>query len=146
MAIQRIVVDLIPGAKVPPVINASQYDNGRQFEIELLNGGEAYTPTVGMTIELHVKKRDGTIIVNSPINSTNNIITFATTEQMTACHGHNYCEVALVDDALLIGTANFILDVEKDPIEGGLTSESEIENLTQQIAGMVDAEPLGALA
>ena len=137
MAIQRIIVDLIPGAKDAPVINASQYDTGRQFEIELLNGGEAYTPSVDMTIELHVKKRDDTIIVNSPINRTNNIITFSTTEQMTACHGTNVCEVSISDDSLLIGTANFILEVEKDPIEGGLTSESEIDNLTQQIADIV---------
>ena len=138
MAMQRIVVDLIPGAKDAPVINASQFDNKRQFEIELLNGGEAFTPSEDMTFELHVKKRDGTIIVNSPINRTDNVLTFETTEQMTACHGNNLCEVAISDENdLLIGTANFILDVEKDPIECGLTSESEIDNLTQQIADIV---------
>lgn len=138
MANQRIVVDIIPGAKDAPVINASQFDNGRQFEIELLNGGEAFTPSEGMTFELHVKKRDGTIIVDSPINRTDNILTFETSEQMTACHGKNLCEVTISDDDLLIGTANFILEVEKDPIEGGITSESDIDNLNRQIAAAAD--------
>lgn len=134
MAMQRIVVDLIPGAIDSPVINASQFDNGRQFEIELLNGGEAFSPSENMIFELHVKKRDGNIIVDSPINRTDNILTFETSEQMTACHGKNICEVAISDDDLLIGTANFILEVEKDPTEGGITSESEINNLNRQIA------------
>ncbi len=59
---------------------------------------------------------------------------------MTACHGSNLCELKLEKGADVIGTMNFILEVEQDPLEGGVQSASEIDNLQTQIAGMVATE------
>ena len=65
---------------------------------------------------------------------TDNVAEFSTTEQLTACYGDNMAEIKIVDsDGLVIGSANFIINVEKSPTCGGLVSESEIDNLTQQI-------------
>ena len=59
---------------------------------------------------------------------------------MTACHGANLCELKIEKGADVIGTMNFILEVEQDPLEGGVQSASEIDNLQTQIAGMVATE------
>ena len=62
-----------------------------------------------------------------------NVVTFTSTEQLTACNGNNLCEVAILDEGYRIGTLNFILEVEIDPLKGGISSTSEIHNLETQI-------------
>ena len=42
------------------------------------------------------------------------------------------------DNDYLIGTLNFILEVEKDPLQGGIQSTSEIHDLTQQIEDITE--------
>ena len=130
---QTITVDITPGAKERPVINASQFDNGRPFNVALTWGGVAYTDAGDFDIEIHIKKPDGNIVTATPDNVVNEVCTFVTTEQMCACHGINECEIVLYDNDLHIGTGNFILDVEKAPDEGGIQSASEIVNLASQI-------------
>ena len=134
---QTITVDITPGAKERPVINASQFDNGRPFNVALTWGGAAYTDAGDFNIEIHIKKPDGNIVTATPDNVVNEVCAFVTTEQMCACHGINECEIVLYDNDLHVGTGNFILDVEKAPDEGGIQSASEIANLASQIAQIV---------
>lgn len=138
MAYESIKVDIIPGAENAEVLHFSQYDNKRPFFIELFNGGAEFIPESGMSITLECKKRDGNIVILSDPVLNDNVAEFSTTEQMTACYGDNTAEIKIVDDNdLVIGSANFIINVEKSPTCGGLVSESEIDNLTQQIAAIV---------
>ena len=134
---QTIIVDITPGAKEKPVLNASQFDNGRPFNVALTWGGVAFTDAGDFDIEIHVKKPDGNIVTAEPDSVVNEVCAFLTTEQMCACHGINECELVLFDNDIQIGTGNFILDVEKAPDEGGLQSASEIANLETQIARIV---------
>lgn len=130
---QTIIVDITPGAKEKPVLNASQFDNGRPFNVALTWGGAAFTDAGDFDIEIHVKKPDGNIVTAEPDSVVNEVCAFLTTEQMCACHGINECEIVLFDNDIQIGTGNFILDVEKAPDEGGIQSASEIANLATQV-------------
>lgn len=134
MAYESIKVDIIPGAENAEVLHFSQYDNKRPFFIELFNGGAEFIPEEGMTLTLECRKRDGNIVILSDPVLTDNVAEFSTTEQLTACYGDNTAEIKIVNsDDLVIGSGNFIINVEKSPTCGGLASDSEINNLNRQI-------------
>ncbi len=132
MAFEIITLNLIPDGEMP-VFHASQFDTARPVIIDLVMGEDAYVVPEGITLELHCRKVDDTIVTMEADEVSENRVTFVTTEQLTACIGDNLCEVALLNGDDHIGTLNFILHVEPDPLAGGLTSESDIYNLTQQI-------------
>jgi hypothetical protein len=136
MALERIVLNIIPEGEMP-VFHCSQYENGRPVIIDLVSSDDdAFLVPEGATVELHCRKVDDNIVTLEPNEVDNNTVTFVSTEQLTACPGDNLCEVVLyadTDPVQTIATLNFILHVEPDPLEGGLTSETQIYNLTQQI-------------
>ena len=136
MALERIVLNIIPAGEMP-VFHCSQYENGRPVIIDLVSSDDdAFLVPEGATVELHCRKVDDNIVTLEPDEVDNNTVTFVSTEQLTACPGDNLCEVVLyadTDPVQTIATLNFILHVEPDPLEGGLTSETQIHNLTQQI-------------
>ena len=132
MAFEIITLNLIPDGEMP-VFHASQFDTARPVIIDLVMGEDAYVVPEGITLELHCRKVDDTIVTMEPDEVSENRVTFVTTEQLTACIGDNLCEVALLNGDDHIGTLNFIMHVEPDPLAGGLTSETDIYNLTQQI-------------
>ena len=136
MALERIVLNIIPEGEMP-VFHCSQYENGRPVIIDLVSSDDdAFLVPEGATVELHCRKVDDNIVTLEPNEVDNNTVTFVSTEQLTACPGDNLCEVVLyadTDPVQTIATLNFILHVEPDPLEGGLTSDTQIHNLTQQI-------------
>lgn len=132
-------LNIIPG-KDRPVCHASQFDIGRQFHVNLFEGFNVFTLDGTETISLSVRKPDGNVVTASVTNTSDSYVEFVTTEQMTACEGSNLCELKLEKGSDVIGTANFILEVELDPLEGGVQSASEIDNLQTQVAGMVAIE------
>lgn len=130
---EQIRLDLIPG-KNPPVCHASQYDVGRTIRLNLVEGGSEYSIPSGTTAEIHIRKPDNNII-SAAVTATqgNKYIDIVTAEQWTACAGTNLCEIVLTNGGNVIGTINFILEVEMDPIDGGTASESVIENLDAMV-------------
>ena len=135
MANEFIELNLIPtGDK--PVFHAAQYDVGRPIIIKLKNGEDDFTPT-GLDLELQVRKVDNNIVTAVPDSVDGNVVTFFTTQQMTACSGTNLCEVQLSDNDITIATLHFYLVVQRDVLQGGLTSQSEIHDLEEQIAAIV---------
>lgn len=142
MASEVIKLNLIPKGEMP-VFHCSQFDNGRLINIELYRGEDAYTIPEGCTAELHCRKVDGNIVtIGSPVVDENTI-KFTSTTQLTACNGKNLCEVAILGaDDYLIGTLNFWLEVEVDPLKGGINSTSEIHDLYEQIED-ITAEVIG---
>lgn len=116
---QKANLNLIPG-KVRPVINVSQYDEGRQFQLALFIGPDVMDLT-GKTVTIEVGKADGngcaygaTDEVNGvPVVAvTNNVVTITTPIQMTACAGDNMAELKVAFSGNKIGTLNFILNCE----------------------------------
>ena len=129
-------LNIIPGA-VAPIIHASQYDDGREFRANLFEGASVYTLTGAETITINVRKPDGNVVTAAVTNTADSYVEFATTEQMTACSGANLCELKFENSPVKIGSLNFILSVEADPLEGGIQSESAIHDLQAQIAAAV---------
>ena len=129
-------LNIIPG-KTCPVCHASQYDIGRTIRINLFENAAVYTLDGTETISVSVRKTDGNVVTASVTNTSDNYVEIVTTEQMTACHGANLCELKIEKGADVIGTMNFILEVEQDPLEGGIASQSEIDNLATQVAAIV---------
>ena len=135
MAWEYIELNICPtGDK--PVFHAAQYDIGRPIIIKLKNGEDDFTPT-DLDIELQVRKVDNNVVTAVPDSVDGNVVTFLTTEQMTACSGTNLCEVQLTTGDNTMATLHFYLVVQRDALQGGLSSQSEIHDLEEQIAAIV---------
>ena len=138
MSHQITKVDLIPNGELS-VCNVSQFDNGRVLPFEILENKEAYNIPNDIRVELHCRKPDGNIVTLPSDSITDNIVTFLSTTQLTACYGKNICEIALYGpDDYLIGSGNFILEVEKSPTLGGINSTSAIHDLEDQIRDIAE--------
>ena len=134
-----INLNLIPTGALP-VVHASQYDEGRTFRANLMDGSVVYTLDGTETLECDVKKPDGKIVTVAVNNTSDSYVEIDTTLQMCACAGDSLAELHITKGAQEIGTLNFILAVERSPLEGGIESESEIDNLATQVAGLVASE------
>ena len=131
---QKTNLNQIPGG-VYPVINASQYDEGRQFQIAVYDGASAYDLT-GLTVTILVGKTDGTgcaygaadDVKGVPVVAVSgNMVTITTPIQMTAAAGDNMAELQIEDATSIVGTLNFILRVEEAALDPNTpTSDTEI--------------------
>ena len=134
MAFQEFELNMIPHGDMPSFY-ASQYETGRPIIIDVLMGEDAFDCSE-LFIELHCRKVDDNIVTLEPDSVDGNQVTFVGTEQLFACPGKNLCELCLYADETKdtsLGSLNFFIEVEPDPMSGGLTSETQIYNLTQQI-------------
>ena len=135
MAYEVITLNLIPSGEVP-VIHAAQYDKARPLMFALKLGDDDFDPST-YGLELQIRKVDNNIVTAAPASITNNVVTFNSTEQMTACSGTNLGEIQITKGDLDIATLHFYLVVQRDVLAGGLTSQSEIHDLEEQIAVLV---------
>lgn len=131
-----IKLNLIPNG-ASPVAHASQYDEGRRFRCDLFEGAEVYTLDGTEVLECDIKKPDGNVVTVAVTNTSDSYIVVETTLQMCACAGNSFGEIKITKDAIVIGTLNFILAVERSPLEGGIESDSGIHNLQEQIGEAV---------
>lgn len=119
---EEITLNLIPGGATQ-IVHASQFDKGRQFKLITYEGDEPFNPST-YTAEFEAIKPDRNIVqANVAKDSTS--VTVTTTEQMCAVEGDTICEIRFSKSGSVIGTANFILRVELDPIFAGTNSASE---------------------
>ena len=135
MAYEVITLNLIPSGDIP-VIHAAQYDVDRPLKFALKLGEDDFNPS-GYTLELQIRKVDNNIVTAAPDDVTGNVVTFNSTEQMCACSGTNLGEIQITKDNLDIATLHFYLVIQRDVLAGGLTSQSEIHDLADQIAEIV---------
>ena len=131
-----INLNLIPSGALP-VVHASQYDEGRTFRANLMDGSTVYTLDGTEVLECDVKKPDGNIVTVAVTNTSDSYVEIDTTLQMCACAGESLAELHITKGAQEIGTLNFILAVERSPLEGGIQSDSGIHNLQTQIGEAV---------
>ena len=106
MAVENITLNLIPTGDTPS-IHVAQFDVDRPFTVTLKEGADDFTPT-GYDIELQVRKVDNNIVTTVPTQTSGNVITFNTTEQMTACSGTNIAELQLTKDSQTFATLHFL--------------------------------------
>lgn len=130
---ERIKLNLIPSG-VAPIVHLSQYDDGRQFGIDLFEGESVYVLDGTETLTINSRKPDGHVVTLSVTNTGTSSLDVDTVEQLTAVHGVSYAKLKIVKGAVTIATLPFLIDVSRDPLENGDPSESFVENLQTQIA------------
>lgn len=141
---QIVDIQYAPGG-VNPVIDASQYDVGRSFQLRLFDGVTPHNIPAGTSLSIDGIKPDRKgFSYQDNISYSGNVITITTKLQMTCVIGRVRCEVRLKKDGNNIGTLNFHLNVEPSPInENTDTSATElpaiIETAKQEVQMATDA-------
>ena len=136
MITQHYMIDLIPAGE-PVVVHVSQYDKlARILAFDLYTGGVAFEPPAGATAQIRGTKPDGTVF-NYAMTVDGITVSIPIHQQMALVAGDVPCEIQIVGDGgAQIGTANFLLKVERSALdEEAAESSSDIplfEQLTQQ--------------
>lgn len=133
---ENITIDIIPG-DVHPVCHASQKDVGRVIQINIKEISEYFIIDGSKSFVFEMKKPD-TCVVTAPVTYSYNDykLYLTTTEQMCACSGSNICEIKITERKTVIGTLNFILEIEDNP-DNITESVSEIYDLEDRIREIV---------
>ena len=133
---QKIELNLIPKKGDEPVIfYASQYETARPFIADLMWGESEFAPGVDCWAEIDIRKNDDNLVViTDDVSIDNNEVSVILPVQALTCIGKNWGQVKIfAADDHLVCALNFILEVQADPLAGGVTSETAIDNLTEQI-------------
>lgn len=109
-------VDLQPGLNAPAVFNCSQGDKGTTMMLGLMNGGNDYTVPSGITITIRGSRSNGAVFTPTSATFSGSTVSFALTEEMTDTAGPTLCEAVLEQGNNVLGTANFIINVEASPM------------------------------
>lgn len=141
---QSVKLNLIPGA-VLPVVNVSQYDVKRTFALAVYDGAASYDLT-GKTVTIRGTKPDnhgfdyGTS--DGVVSVSGNTVTISTTQQMTAVGGHVMAELRIESGTTVIGTLNFIIDIEPSALsDDTIISDTEIPVIERDFeAALAEAE------
>lgn len=132
-----IKLNIIPSG-VNPTCHASQYDEGRVIRVELYEGLTPFTLQANDEIGLAIRKPDDKIVTMVVENTEDNYVDIVTTTQACAVVGANLCELTIKRSSVTIGTLNFYMQVERDPLADGDDSESEIRDLQERVNACVE--------
>lgn len=133
---QSINLNMIPGS-VMPVINLTQFDEGREFALVVNNGSQAADLT-GATLLISGRKGDDTAFSydqtdtvkgNYVIAVNNNTVTIRNTLQMAAASGEVIATLTIKKSAADVSTLNFKIMVQEHPLNGVDISETEIPGI-----------------
>lgn len=139
MITQSINLNLVPGG-VLPRINVSQYDKGtRTLEFTLYNGSVLFSIPDDVTITIQGTKADSTGFQYECIFE-DSVVTSDLSEQMTVFAGEVVCELVLTQGTNILGTANFILNVEAAALsDDTVISDTDLPLLQKAIEAAAEA-------
>ena len=137
----NVKLNMIP-EDLCPIIHVSQYDNGRKIRLHLFENKTNYVLDGTEVLSVIVRKPDNTLVSLDIANvfEGKSYVDFFTTEQMCACAGEAYGEFTISKNGTSVSSKNFVFLVEGAPDEGGITSQSEINNLARQVHNAVVEE------
>lgn len=137
---QRYNLNLIPD-KVPVIVNCSQYDAlSRTIEMVIYDGSTVYDIPSGTTATVRGTKQDNTGF-EYPCTIDGSIVSFDIQDQMTIFAGKVPCEIRLSKGGGIIGTCNFLLNVEETPLDPDVTiSETDLPLLERAEQNAIRAE------
>lgn len=127
-------IDITPGGSTP-VLYVSQNDVGRQITVNVKDGTGYYDLTDCSVVVAGTKPSGLGYSVSCGVNGHE--VTITTTKEMTDEHGSIASEFKITKGSALIGTANFILSVERDPHPEG-TTDGSADALIPQITVLVE--------
>lgn len=134
-------INLIPGRSAPAVVHVSQGDIRRLLIFDIIDGTDVTDwAATGYTFAVRGTKPsglgfevEGTVVRDE--NGTT--IRFRTTKNMTSESGRIPAEIRVTDESTgeILGTGNFILQVEKNPHLPGTVdgSEDEAQSIMDQV-------------
>ena len=129
-------VNVTPGA-MPPVVHVSEYDVGRTYTVTI-NGenGSAFNIPTGTTATIE-GTLNGSVGFTQSATISNNQVSFALSESMTAYSGKAWCKIKLTLNDEPIQTCAFVLAVDR----AGVEAETVIgaPGFEEQITNAVDA-------
>lgn len=132
---QSFNLNLAPGS-FTQVFNASQYDVGRELIITIYDGATLYTIPTGATVKLEGTKPSGLgFSVSVPFSGST--VTITTTDTMTNEWGRVPVELSISNGGVLLGTANFIFNIEESPHPEG-TTDGDQEQLVPYLTELVE--------
>lgn len=140
MITQKYKLNLIPD-KVPVIVNCSQFDAlSRTISFDIYDGNYLFEIPSGTTATVRGTKSDNTGF-EYPCEIDGSNVSFAIKDQMTVFDGRVSCEIRLADSDGIIGTCNFLLNVEKTPLDPNVTiSETDLPLLEEAEQNAIRAE------
>ena len=138
---QTVKLNMIPGA-VMPVVNVSQYDEKRQFALQVYEGATAYSLS-GKSVQIRGTKPDGNGFAydatDGVVSVSGSTVTISTTKQMTAVGGQTMAELRITSGSTILGSINFIIDVEPSALSDDTPiSGTEIPAIERQLEEIID--------
>ena len=129
MITQTYALNLIPGG-VPVRVPVSQYDAGsRDITFSLYCGNTLFSIPTGAVATCDGIKPDRKGF-SYPATVSGHTVTVPVTQQMTAAAGEVECQIAIRKDGQVLGSANFLLVVERAALpEDSDMSASEIASI-----------------
>lgn len=123
---QTYRIDMIPDG-APVVVHVSQYDTAaRRLSFELYNAGVAYELPAGAVASIAGTKPDNTSFLYA-MTVSGNIVSIDLQQQMALVAGDVPAEIQITGAEGKIGSANFIIRVERGPIdENSVISETDL--------------------
>lgn len=125
-------LDFCPGG-VPLFIRLSQYDSNFSLVFNCFSHKGNFTVESGSTAVFREHKPDGNVIsIDATVSETTVTLTpsAANAKQMTAIKGHCECEISLQKNGKELSSANFVLLVEKAPVDiDAVQSDSVVREL-----------------
>lgn len=136
---QTYRIDMIPNG-APVVVHVSQYDTAaRRLSFELYNGGVAYELPAGAVASIAGTKPDNTSFLYA-MTVSGNIVSIDLKQQMALVAGDVPAEIQITGAEGKIGSANFIIRVERGPIdENTVISETDLPIFEQLVSDAQEA-------
>ena len=131
---QTYRIDMIPDG-APVVVHVSQYDTAaRRLSFELYNGGVAYELPAGAVASIAGTKPDNTPFLYA-MTVSGNLVSIDLQQQMALVAGDVPAEIQITGAEGKIGSANFIIRVERGPIdENSVISETDLPIFEQLVS------------
>ena len=142
---QRIKLSTVPGV-VNAGINLSQYDVGREIAFDLYDYNGPHTVGTTDVITLRATKPSGFSFDVTATTTSSNTVVFEVSDTMSNESGSFPAELRITNGSDILGTANFLWNVERAPKqEGTVDGNTEAQNLMSAImAAISDAEQAAA--
>lgn len=131
---QTLNLNLISSG-VPPVIHVSQYDNQiNALTFKIYNGNAPFTIPSNAAVLINGVKPDKNVFSFAAASYSGNTVICNCEQQMTALSGIVVCELRIRTASEIIGTCNFVLQVEEAPLhDDSVISETMIPLIEQAV-------------
>ena len=132
---ENTLLNMIPSSYIPEV-HLSQYDVGRTIPFKLMDGNSEYSVPSGANIKILATKPSG-LGFEVACTFSGNIVTLVNTETMSNEAGRFRAELRITSGNVILGTSNFIMNVERSPHPEG-TIDGDAEALLPELTLLVE--------